>query len=48
MLKDDVALLESIEAERAVHRDDLVRGFELRMTGIEKVLVEMEARGHVF
>ena len=48
VLKDDVALLESIEAERAVHRDDLVRGFELRMTGIEKVLVEMEARGHAY
>jgi small GTP-binding protein len=48
VLKDDVALLDSIEAERAVHRDDMVRGFELRMTGIEKVLVEMEARGHAY
>jgi hypothetical protein len=48
VLKDDIALLDSIEAERAVHRDDMARGFELRMTGIEKVLVEMEARGHVY
>ena len=48
VLKDDVALLDSIDAERTVHRDDMVRGFELRMTGIEKVLVEMEARGHTY
>jgi small GTP-binding protein len=48
VLKDDIALLDSIDAERAVHRDDMVRGFELRMTGIEKVLVEMEARGHAY
>jgi small GTP-binding protein len=48
VLEDDVALLESIESELAVHRDDLVRGFELRMTAIEKILVDMEARGHAY
>lgn len=48
LLKDDLALLEDIERQLAVYRDDLARGFELRMTAVEKVLVDMEARGHAF
>ena len=48
LLKDDLALLEDIERQLAVYRDDLARGFELRMTAVEKVLVEMEARGHAY
>ena len=48
LLKDDVALLEEIERQLAVYRDDLARGFELRMTAVEKVLVDMEARGHAY
>jgi hypothetical protein len=46
LLKDDLALLEDVERQLAVYRDDLARGFELRMTAVEKVLVDMEARGH--
>jgi hypothetical protein len=48
LLKDDVALLEDIERQLAVHRGDLARGFELRMIAVEKVLVDMEARGHAY
>ena len=48
LLKDDVALLEDIERQLAVHRSDLARGFELRMIAVEKVLVDMEARGHAY
>ena len=48
LLEDDVALLEEIERQLAVYRDDLARGFELRMTAVEKVLVDMEARGHAY
>jgi small GTP-binding protein len=48
LLQDDVALLEDIERQLTVYRDDLARGFELRMTAVEKVLVEMEARGHAY
>ncbi len=48
LLKDDVALLEDIERQLAVYREDLVRGFELRMTAVEKVLLEMESRGHAY
>ena len=48
LLKDDLALLEEIERQLVVYRDDLARGFELRMTAVEKVLVDMEARGHAY
>jgi signal recognition particle receptor subunit beta len=48
LLADDVAAMEDVERQLAGYRDDLQRGFELRMTGIEKVLLEMEARGHQY
>src|SRR5688572_16188569 len=48
LLKEDVALLEDIERQLAVHRTDLQRGFELRMSAVEKVLGDMEARGHAY
>jgi GTP-binding protein EngB required for normal cell division len=46
LLADDLAALEEVERQLAGYREDLSRGFELRMTGVEKVLLEMEARGH--
>ena len=46
LLRDDLSLLEQIERELAVYRSDLARGFELRMSAVEKVLLEMEGRGH--
>ena len=39
-------MLGDIDRQLAVYRGDLARGFELRMTAVEKVLVDMEARGH--
>jgi small GTP-binding protein len=48
LLRDDVTLLEDIERQLAVYRDDLASGFELRMTAVEKVLLDMEARGHLY
>ena len=48
LLKDDVTQLEDIERQLEVYRGDMRAGFELRMTAVEKVLVEMEARGHAF
>ena len=48
LLKDDVVLLEDIEGQLALYREDLAKGFELRMTAVEKVLVDMEARGHAY
>jgi len=48
LLGDDLRLLADVERQLAVYRDDLARGFELRMTAVEKVLVDMEARGHMY
>jgi len=48
LLRDDLALLEEIERQLAVYRDDLARSFELHMTAVEKVLADMEARGHAY
>jgi small GTP-binding protein len=47
-LTDDIAALEDVDRQLAAYREDLSRGFELRMTSIEKVLLEMEARGHQY
>jgi small GTP-binding protein len=48
LLNEDMSVLEDIDRQLAVQRDDLVRGFDLRMTAVEKVLLEMEQRGHAF
>ena len=46
LLKDDLSLLQDVEQQLAVYRSDLSSGFELRMTAVEKVLLDMETRGH--
>ena len=48
LLREDLTLLEVIEGQLAAYRQDLERGFELRMGAVEKVLLEMETRGHRF
>jgi small GTP-binding protein len=48
LLKDDLALLDDIDRQLDVYRQDLARDFELRMTAVEKVLLDMEARGHAY
>ena len=48
LLTEDLELLDDIERQLGVYRDDLGRGFELRMTAVEKVLSDMEARGHEY
>ena len=48
LLRDDLALLDDIERQLEVYRQDLARDFELRMTAVEKVLLDMEARGHAY
>jgi hypothetical protein len=47
-MKDDLESLSDIERQLAQYREDMERGFELRMSAVEKVLSEMEARGHRF
>jgi small GTP-binding protein len=46
LLANDTATLDDIERQLAQYRADLSRGFDLRMSVVENVLLEMEARGH--
>src|SRR6185295_8851290 len=46
LMEEDLALVADLERQRALYREDLARGFELRMGAVEKVLADMEVRGH--
>ena len=46
LLANDTSTLDDIERQLTQYRLDLARGFELRMSAVEKVLLEMETRGH--
>ena len=46
LLKEDFATLEEVEGQLAVYQDDLARDFAFRMADIDKILLEMERRGH--
>jgi small GTP-binding protein len=48
LLASDTTALDDIERQLAQYRADLAAGFELRMSAVEKVLLEMEARGHQY
>lgn len=45
LLKADFTMLEDVEAQLAVYREDMNRDFDYRMADIENVLFEMEQRG---
>ena len=46
LLKDDYATLDDVERQLEVYQEDLGRDFEFRMADIDKILLEMERRGH--
>ena len=46
LLKDDYSTLEEVESQLATYQQDLTRDFEFRMADIDKILLEMERRGH--
>jgi len=48
LLAEDTAALDDIERQMAQYRADLAKGFALRMSAVEKVLLEMEGRGHQY
>jgi small GTP-binding protein len=48
LLRDDLTLLDDIDRQLTLYRGDLAAGFELRMSAVEKVLIEMESRGHQY
>ena len=48
LLQDDLRLLDDVEKQHAIYREDMTRQFELRMGEIENVLLQMEQRGHAY
>jgi small GTP-binding protein len=48
LLKDDLALLDDVDRQMLVYRQDMTRDFAVRMGDIEKTVIEMEQRGHAF
>jgi small GTP-binding protein len=48
VLSEDIDALDETTRQLVLYGEDLERGFELRMTAVEKALVEMESRGQTF
>ena len=48
LLKEDFEMLDEVERQLGVYQDDLVRDFELRMSDVDRILLEMERRGYDF
>jgi small GTP-binding protein len=46
VMNDDLEVLADVERQLVVYREDMERGFELRMAAVEKELSDMEARGN--
>ena len=47
-LKTDFDLLDNVETQLGVYREDMRHNFSFRMGDIENILLEMEKHGHVF
>src|SRR4051794_2034086 len=48
LLKDDFETLDEVERQLSVYQQDLTRDFEFRMADVDRILLEMERRGHEF
>ena len=48
LLKDDFATLDEVERQLAMYQTDLMRDFGFRISDIDRILLEMEKRGHAF
>ena len=48
LLKADFSMLEDVDAQLNVYREDMLRDFNYRMADIENILFEMEQRGDDF
>jgi small GTP-binding protein len=46
LLKEDFATLDEVERQLQIYQKDLSRDVEFRMADIDKILLEMERRGH--
>ncbi len=48
VLKDDLDTLDAVEADLAARAGEMERDFHLRLSDVEKVLLDFERRGHAF
>jgi small GTP-binding protein len=48
LLKDDFATLDEVERHLTVYQADLMRDLEFRLADIDRILLQMEKRGHEF
>lgn len=48
VLDEDIEALEDIDRQTATYARDMARDFDYRMADVEKLLLEMEQRGHAF
>jgi small GTP-binding protein len=48
LLQEDFDLLENVENQQAIYREDMTRDFNFRMSDIENILYEMEKRGQEY
>lgn len=48
LLKDDIELINNIDKQISLYKDDLNRDFQFRIKDIENILIEMEQRGRDF
>jgi small GTP-binding protein len=48
LLNEDVGMIENVDRQLAVHKEDMARDFNYRMADIENILFAMEQRGQIF
>lgn len=48
LLRDDFTMLEDVESQLNLYKEDMMRDFNYRMSDIENILLEMEQRGDDF
>jgi small GTP-binding protein len=48
LLKEDFETLDEVERQLGMYQQDLTRDFEYRMADIDRILLEMEKRGHAY
>lgn len=46
LLKDDFSTLDEVDRQLTTYQEDLMRDFDFRMSDIDRILLEMERRGH--
>jgi small GTP-binding protein len=48
LLREDFATLDEVDRQLGLYQSDLMRDFEFRISDIDRILLEMEKRGHEF